>query len=109
MVYNIIREVNNFVAVKQLQRTTIKYFCYVQSTQSVDQTAQPTASSQQQTAVKRETNQYELLGEREILALIKNFKELDDGEKSDLLQYMKELERKDPVKVKRLKRKMYEK
>ena len=81
----------------------------VQSTQSVDQTAQPTASSQQQTAVKRETNQYELLGEREILALIKNFKELDDGEKSDLLQYMKELERKDPVKVKRLKRKMYEK
>ena len=80
-----------------------------QSTQSGAQTAPPTATSLPRTPVKRETNQYELLGEREILALIKNFNELDDGEKSDLLQYMKELERKDPGKVKRLKRKMYEK
>lgn len=59
--------------------------------------------------VKTEADPYDLLTEDEIVQLLKNFKELEEGEKKDFLGYMKKLENINPDKVKRLKTKMHTK
>ena len=46
------------------------------------------------------------LSEDEIVSLIKNIKQIDDSDKRNLLEYMKQLEKLDPQKVKRINRKV---
>merc|ERR1712083_1083776 len=52
---------------------------------------------------------YDYLVEEDIAWMIKHFKELDPEEKGHLLAYMKELEKRDPVKMRRLKSRVHRK